>query len=63
MGDAADDYYDSIMRQQDNAEPLDGDDEEECGCADKAPADGSYWVCPKCGAEWHEEEPAAQQRP
>lgn len=29
MGDAADDYYDSIMRQQDEAEPRD-EDEDTC---------------------------------
>lgn len=37
MGDAADDYYDSIMRQRDEWEPPDGEDEEmsdaKCNCA------------------------------
>lgn len=34
MGDAADDYYDSAMRQQDNAEPPDGEPMICCMCGE-----------------------------
>lgn len=40
MGDAADDYYDSLVRQEMDAEPPDGEDDDVFG--------GD--TCPHCGA-------------
>lgn len=35
---------------EDELEPCEG-----CGDGDKVPAKG-YWICPKCGAEWSDDD-------
>lgn len=30
-------------------------DVESCDCADRAPASGAAYICPKCDAQWPEE--------
>lgn len=47
MGDAADDYYDSLERQAANWEPR--DDEEPARCARFAPDPEFPHVCEHCG--------------
>lgn len=41
------------------SDPFDDDEAEDCGCADRVPADlaeDDFWVCPKCDAVWYPEE-------